>query len=169
MIPPLSRLDFFTVVDLRNRLPQLSPTYFPNARTYALLTCSPTLMTGPTSDLAKEIHQITRTPALTDPKVLNNTLEWLAVQSDISRITTDFQYGSGSLMVSQWNKFNLYGTAFEDQPLLVSTPFTPSSTLDGLVYFLPTREEGGIQVCMALDQDTWVELDTDTDFRRPSD
>jgi hypothetical protein len=99
-IPPLSRFDFYTVVDVRNRVPQLSPTYFPNARTYALLTCSPTLMTGPTSDHAKEVHQITRTPALTDSKILNNTLEWLAVQPDISKITTGFQYGSGSLMVS---------------------------------------------------------------------
>jgi hypothetical protein len=161
MGPPLSRLDFFTVVDLRNRRPQLSPTYFPNARTYALLTCSPTLMTGPTSDLAKEVHQITRTPALTDPKVLNNTLEWLAVQSDISRITTGFQYGFGSLMVSQWNKFSLYGTAFEEQPVLISTPFTPSSTLDGLVNFLSSREEDGVQVCIALGQDVWAELNMD--------
>jgi len=64
-------------------------------------------------------------------------------------------------MVSQWSKFNLYRTAFEDEPVLVSTPFTPASTLDGLVYFLPTREEDGIQVCMALDQDVWAELDTD--------
>jgi hypothetical protein len=69
----------YTVVDLRSRLRQLGPTYFPNARMYALLTCTPTLLTGPTSDLAKEIHRITRTPALTDLKNLNNTSEWLAV------------------------------------------------------------------------------------------
>jgi hypothetical protein len=164
-IPPLSRFDFYTVVDLRHRLRQLGPTYFPNARMYALLTCSPSLLSGPTSNLAKEVHQMTRTPALTDSKILNNTPEWLAIQSDISRITTGFQYGSGSLMVSQWNKFNLYGTAFEDEPVLVSTPFTPSSTLDGLVYFLPTREEDGIQVCMALDQDVWAELETNPAFK----
>jgi hypothetical protein len=164
-IPPLSRLDFYTVIDLRNRLPQLGPTYFPNARMYALLTCSPTLMTGPTSDLAKMIHRITRTTALADSKVLNDSLRWLAVQPDISKVTTGFQYGSGSLMVSQWNKFNLYGTAFEDDPVLVSTPFTPSSTLDGLVYFLPAKEEDGVQVCMALDQDVWAELDMDPAFK----
>jgi hypothetical protein len=33
------------------------------------------------------------------------------------------------------------------------------------VYFLPTREEDGIQVCMALDQDVWAELETNPAFK----
>jgi hypothetical protein len=106
MRAPLSRLDFFTVVDLRNPLPQLGPSYFPKTRTYALLTCSPTLMTGPTSDLAREIHGVPYTPALTHSKVLDESLLWIAVKFDISELTTEFQFGSGSLMVSQWNNFD---------------------------------------------------------------
>jgi hypothetical protein len=60
-------------------------------------------------------------------------------------------------MVSQWNDFDRYGTAFEYQSVLVSRTFTPSSTVDGLV--LLANQGGGWHTslygaglgCMGLD------------------
>jgi hypothetical protein len=91
---------FKTAVDVRSRLRQLGPTYFPNTGEEALLTCSSTLLAVPTSDLAREIHVVPYTPALTHWKVLDESLLWIAVKFDISKLTTGFQCWSGSLMVT---------------------------------------------------------------------
>jgi len=165
-MPPISQLDFYTVIDLRSRLsPHLDSDYPFNARLAVLSTCSPDLTEGGPELLAKKIHRATRTLFLTDPDSLDKTLKWLAVQPNMANVSTGFVHGSGSLLVSQWNKFDLYSTIFETAPVLASTPFTPSTLLDGLVYFLPTRAEGDIQLCMALMEDTWTTLEADVGIR----
>ena len=76
-------------------------------------------------------------------------------------------------MISQWNKFDMYaGNVFEVPPVLVSTPFTPISLLDGLAYFLPTEEQGtggdtgAIDVNVSLSEPLWNIIDQDEEFRR---
>ena len=76
-------------------------------------------------------------------------------------------------MISQWNKLDMYvGTVFDVRPVLVSTPFTPISLLDGLVYFLPTEEQGtgadtgAIDVNMSLSEPIWDIIDQNDEFRR---
>ena len=165
-MPPISQLDFYTVIDLRSRLsPHLDSDYPFNARLAVQSTCSPDLLEGGPELLAKKIHRATRASSLTDPDSLDKTLKWLAVQPNMANVSTGFVHGSGSLLVSQWNKFELYSTIFETAPVLASTPFTPSTLLDGLVYFLPTKAEGDIQLCIALTEEIWTILDADLQFR----
>jgi hypothetical protein len=68
-MPPNSRLDFYTVIDLRSGLsPHLNSDYPFNTCLAVLSTCYPDLFVGGTESLAKQIHCATRTPSLTDPK-----------------------------------------------------------------------------------------------------
>jgi hypothetical protein len=83
----------------------------------------------------------------------------------MASVSTGFAHGSGSLLVSQWNKFDLYSTIFETAPVLASTPFTPWTLLDGLVYFLPAKADGDRKLCMGLTEETWTILEADTGFR----
>jgi hypothetical protein len=71
-------------------------------------------------------------------------------------------------MVSQWNKFDMYaGSVFDVGPVLVSPPFTQSSLVDGLAYFLLTEElatggdAGAIDVSLSLIKPVWDIMDQD--------
>ena len=172
--PTLSPPDFLTPVNIRTRL-DLPPRYFPEA----LLTVYTTLpldilADGPLWQLAKAVHELTRTTSTTSKDDMNGTIKWIALQPEKQKIRQGFRYGTGSFMVSQWNKVDMYvGTTFDVRPVMVSTPFTSISLMDGLVYFLPTEEQGtsgedseAIDVNMALSEPIWDILDQDEEFRR---
>ncbi|KIY69553.1 hypothetical protein CYLTODRAFT_372540 [Cylindrobasidium torrendii FP15055 ss-10] len=170
----LSPPDILSPVDLRNRLgPDAMPKrYFGNAGS-STFTCVPpdVLATAPLWEVAKVVHDMTRTPETTAREEIDSTLRWLALQPDKRRIRSNFRYGSGSLMVSQWNKFDMYKSGtFDVKPVLVSTPFTTISLLDGLGYLLPAPEEegdtGAIVLALALGAPLWDILDSDVGFRR---
>jgi len=123
--------------------------------------------------VAKALHEMTRAPSLTSKEEMIHTLKWIAAQPDKPKIKQAFRHGNGSFAVSQWNKFDMYpGAAFDARPVMVSTPFTPISLLDGLVYFLPTEEQGterdtgAIDVIMSLSEPLWDIVDQDGEFRR---
>jgi hypothetical protein len=64
-MPPISRLDFYTVIDLRSRLSPLLDSNYPfNAHLAVLSKCSPDLFEGGPESLAKQIHHSTRIPFL---------------------------------------------------------------------------------------------------------
>ncbi|KAF7977913.1 hypothetical protein HWV62_2484 [Athelia sp. TMB] len=169
----LSPPDFLTPVNVRSRL-GLPPHYFPNALFCSYTTVPPeVLANGPLWQVAKVLHGLTRTPFMTSKEEMNRTLRWIAAQPDKRKIQQGFRYGNGSLMISQWNKFDMYaGNVFETPPALVSTPFTPISLLDGLAYFLPTEEQGtggdpgAIDVNVSLSEPLWGIIDQDEEFRR---
>ncbi|KAF7374806.1 Anthranilate N-benzoyltransferase protein 3-like protein [Mycena sanguinolenta] len=158
----LSRTDFLAPVNLRSRL-GLSAHYFPNALIATSTTIPPdTLANGPLWQVAKAVHDLTRTSFLTEKDEIDRSLRWIAAQPDVRKIREKFQYGNGSFMVSQWNKFDMYaGSVFDVAPVLVSPPFTQSSLVDGLVYFLPTEEigtggdVGAIDVSLSLSAPVW--------------
>ncbi|KAJ7098741.1 transferase [Mycena belliarum] len=158
----LSPPDFLTPVNIRRRIgtTYLPARYFPNALITTYTSFVPdVLATGPLWQIASTLHDMTRTPATTAPGELDRTLRWLAAQ-DKRRVRQGFRYGNGSLMLSQWNKVDMYGSAvFEARPVLVAPPFTPTSLLDGLGYFLPTEEHGTIEVALALSDPVWAVLD----------
>ncbi len=167
MSPP----DFLTPVNLRSNL-GLPPDYFSNAL-FCPYTALPlvVLANGPLWQIAKALHDVTRASCTTADEV-NGSLRWIIAQPDKRKIRHGFRYGSGSLMLSQWNKFDMYaGTVFEVPPVLVSPPFTPISLMDGLGYFLPTAAQGkgdaiDIDVNLALSEPLWNILDQNEDFRR---
>ncbi|KAJ7498509.1 hypothetical protein FB451DRAFT_1202137 [Mycena latifolia] len=158
----LSPPDFLTPVNIRSHIGTAShpPRYSPNALICTFTSFPPdVLATGPLWEVAKTLHDITRTPAVTAPDELDATLRWLAVQ-DMRQVRQGFRYGNGSLMLSQWNKIDMYGGAvFGAPPILVAPPFTPISLLDGLGYFLPTEEQGTIDVALALSEPIWAVMD----------
>lgn len=176
----LSSPNFLTPVNLRNRLGRdcLPSRYFPNALFCPHITLShDVLANGPLWQVARALHDLTRTISTTSKDELNQSLRWIAMQPDKKKIRQGFQYGNGSLMVSQWNKFDMYaGTVFEVGPVLVSPPFTPVTLIDGLAYFLPTEEQGtaaaaagdtgAIDVSLALNQPLWGIIDQDEEFRK---
>ncbi|KAJ7227289.1 transferase, partial [Mycena pura] len=160
----LSPPDFLTPVNLRTRL-GLSPRYVPNALfTTDITTLPPDVVAdGPLWQVARAVHDLTRSPAL-DGAAVTQTLRWIAAQPDMNQIESAFRYGSGSFMVSQWNKFDMYaGCAFDVPPVLASPPFTPNSLVDGLAYFLPPEprhlDAGAIDVCLALTEPVWAVFD----------
>ncbi|KAG8887912.1 hypothetical protein FRB98_008737 [Tulasnella sp. 332] len=171
--PKLSFPDFLTPVNLRSRL-GLPPRYFANAL-LCVYTClsHDVLANGPLWRVANALHDLTRTTYTTSKDEMNQTLKWIAVQPDKRRIKESFRLGTGSFMLSQWNKVDMYpGMAFEVPPSLVSPPFTPISLCDGLGYLLPTEAQGttvdtgAIEVCLALSEPLWDVLDQDEEFRR---
>jgi len=172
-IGELTSADFLAPVNLRTQL-DLPSYYFP----LALFTPSTSfpldvLSKGPLSQVAKAIHDLMRTSFTTSKDEILATLKWIAAQPDKTKIRTTFQYGPGSLMISQWNKFDIYPSmAFDKVPVLVAPPFTPISTLDGLGYLLPTEEQGtegdsgAIDLYLSLSQPLWAILDQDEGFRK---
>ncbi|KAJ7108463.1 transferase [Mycena crocata] len=168
-LPALSPPDFFTPVNLRSQL-ALPPRYFPNAL-FATSAPLPTdiLAHGPLWQVARAVHDLLRGPSTTQTADIDGTLRWLALQPDLRAVRLSFRYGSGSFVISQWNKFDMYGGAvFDVPPVLVSPPFTPSSLLDGLAYTLPGGEvgveggdKGAIEVNMSLSAPLWDLMDQD--------
>lgn len=168
----LSSPNFLTPVNLRSRLGNDFPSrYFPNALWLAytdLPLASDVLSNGPLWQVAKSLHNMTRTPSRSSKEEINRNLKWMAFQPDKGKIRDRFQYGNGTLMISQWNKFDMYaGTVFDVPPVLVSPPFTPISLVDGLGYLVPTEERGtggdtgAIDVSLALSEPLWAIFDKD--------
>ncbi|KAF8206311.1 transferase [Mycena galopus ATCC 62051] len=164
----LSPSDFLTPVNLRSGL-GLPARYFPNAL-FASYTTIPAdiLATGPLWQVAKAVHDLTHSRWLTSKDEIDRSLKWISAQDDVRKVDWGFRYGNGSLMVSQWNKFDMYaGSVFDVAPLLVSPPFTQSSLVDGLVYLLPTEEigmggdAGAIDVSLSLSATVWEFIDRD--------
>ena len=99
----------------------------------------------------------------------------IACQRSKAAIWQGFRFGSGCFMASQWNKTDAFpGTVLDARAVLISSPFTPISLVDGLVYYLPTEEqgtdaEGAIDVNLALSEPLWEVLDADPEFRRFKD
>ena len=78
-----------------------------------------------------------------------------------------FEYGSGSLMLSQWTRFDLYGITLDAiRPLVAAPPFTLISCVDGLGYFLTAPHGDGVEMALALEKETWDELNKHRQFRR---
>ncbi|KLO14152.1 hypothetical protein SCHPADRAFT_928093 [Schizopora paradoxa] len=170
----LSPTDFLTPLNVRTRL-GLPPKYFPNALmiSYGNIP-SDVLESGPLWKVAEFLHDLTRNPSgLASQEDIVRALKWIALQPEKRRIRQGFRYGTGSFMISQWNKFDMYeGTVFDVAPTLVSPPFTPISLIDGLLYFLPTEDRsanadlGAIDVVLPLSEPVWDVLDSDSEFRR---
>ncbi|KIK70716.1 hypothetical protein GYMLUDRAFT_127904, partial [Collybiopsis luxurians FD-317 M1] len=171
----LSPLDFLNPVNFRapSRL-DLPPRYFPNALFCLYTTFShDVLLHAPLWQVAKRLHDMNRN-GVPDADHIKQTLRWIDAQPDKSRIESGFRYGNGSLMVSQWNKFGMYdGTQFQEgeNPVLVSTPFTSISLVDGLAYVLPTEMEGemdgdkgAVDVNLALSEPVWKILEQNERF-----
>jgi hypothetical protein len=172
------RRNFLTPVNVRGpaRL-GLPPRYFSNA----LLTPHTalphdTLAGAPLWEIARTVHGLTRAGDLSAPERTRQTVRWLAAQPDSRRVGQSFRYGPGSLMPSQWSKFELYaGLEFDldergegVQPTLVAPPFTPISLLDGLGYILPAgpQHPSSIDFYLALSEPLWPILDQDEHFRQ---
>lgn len=162
-LPEMSPPDFLTPVNLRSRI-GLPPRYFPNALHCQYTSLShETLANGPLWQVAKALHDLTRTPSTTSKEEVDRTYRWVAAQPEKRKIKQGFRYGSGLLMLSQWNKMDMYaGSVFDVAPVLVAPPFTPISLLDGLGYFIPTREQGDdIDVALSLSEPVWEFFDKD--------
>ncbi|KAF5388475.1 hypothetical protein D9757_004644 [Collybiopsis confluens] len=169
----LSPPDFLNPVNFRDRL-DLPRNYFPNAL-LVLYTPLPhdTLVHAPVWQVAKHLHDLNRN-GVPEADHIRRTLRWINAQPDKRRLESGFRYGNASLMVSQWNKFGLYDrTEFQDgeRPVLISTPFTPISLVDGLAYVLPTEMEGqeggdkaALDVNLALKEPIWKLLEQNERF-----
>jgi len=170
--------EFLTSVNYRgpSRL-DLPERYFPNVIFAPFFALPPgQLADAPLATVAAAVHagvrKLGREEAL-------QSLRWVAAQPDKSRVRLGFQYEKGGFLVSQWTRFDMHagmglGDDGADQPVLVSTPFTPISLVDGLVYYLPTGAatpgSGGVEqgqdVNLALSEPAWHVLDKDERFRR---
>ena len=147
-LPPLSHPDLLSPVDVRRPLGLQG--YTGNAVFTTHFPFSPTdLLDGPLPPLARRVHAMTRQSGVSDPESIKSTIKWLAAHQSSSgsgsdsrsKIGNGFRYSNTSLMMSQWNKIDIYSLSIFDEgisPTLVAPPFTPISLLDGLGYYLPT-------------------------------
>lgn len=164
--PPLSRPDFLFPMDLRQRL-NLPSRYPFNALTHQMTSLPLNLLlNGSLHEIASQIHALTLpSHPSTTLEELTNTLQWIAAQPDKAAIRTKFEYGTGAVMLSAWNKIEMYsGMAFDSEPILVGPPFTPIILLDGLGYYLPpggknVEDKGGMTVALALSEPVWEYFD----------
>ena len=156
----LSETDILTPINMRGKMREddIPGKYFPNA-----LFCLPSeipvdiLRNGSVGDVARCLHDMLAVDTPTLVNEAERSMRWIARQPDKQRIKHVFRFGTGSLLISQWNKLGMYERAtFDDaQPRLVSTPFTMVSLVDGLAYLLPVRSTGGIEVAIALEDAVW--------------
>lgn len=165
--------DFLTPFNWRpkDRL-NLPEKYFGNAlSTPCIAPPHNTLAHATLSEVTSLLHDLLREQKREEQDL---TLRWIMSQPDLTQIQGTFRYGNGGIMISEWSKFNMYDIAFDNDeankpisPILVTTPFTPISLMDGLGYFLPTKEASrSIDVNLALIDPLWSILDSDPDFRR---
>ncbi|WVQ95443.1 hypothetical protein IAU59_002540 [Kwoniella sp. CBS 9459] len=163
---PLSPPDYFTSINLRKHLQHLMPgdkpdRYFPNYTLNPFLTIpSETLCTASLADVAATLHEL---PRSITPKEAEQTIEWLVANPAAHH---GFRFGNGCFMVTQWSGFDLYGVNLGSKPLRVSLPFTERSSVDGLAYFMPTEEEGAIDVYLCLTPKVWDALERGDLLRR---
>ncbi|KAJ5734777.1 hypothetical protein N7533_013180 [Penicillium manginii] len=171
--------DLLTSLDWREstRL-KLPPRYFPNA-------VSEPFITLPLKDLshqalpktARMIHEVLRART---PKDQTETLSWVMAQPKKNHINLRCRFNERSFIISQWNKLHFYAVHFETdnqgKPVLperVWPPFTETSLVDGLAYFLPTGSEVGgdtdrlgIDIALSLHEPIWDILEQDVCFRK---
>lgn len=168
-LPKLTATDFLTAVNVRHRI-GLPERYSSNAVIAASREVSPELLEeGELWQVARKVHELTRASSVSCRREMTRSLEWIALQEDKAMVSDGFRRGSGSFIISQWSKFDMYGICdFNCRPALVSTPFTEDSLVDGLAYLLPTGGSGdGIQVSLSLDAALWELLDQDPLFKSP--
>ena len=105
-----------------------------------------------------------------DEQAVERTARWISAQRDKAKLRSTFEYGTGAFMTSAWNRIDMYGPDYivdGVSPMLVSTPFTPISLVDGLAYFLPLPQGyDGLEICLALDDRLWILLDADEEWKR---
>jgi len=169
--PPSS--DFLTPLNWRgpSRL-DLPGRYFSNALICAVTTLPPDLLEhGSLAQVAAALHDLVRS---CKPKHAEQIVQWIAAQTEPARIEQRFDYGPGSLMLSQWSSIEMYADMDFDAdengnvqlPLLVAPPFTHISLMDGLGYVLPAQptragdggvdgEPRGVDVHLALAKSVW--------------
>ncbi|KAF7350383.1 Anthranilate N-benzoyltransferase protein 3-like protein [Mycena venus] len=163
----LSPPDFLTPVNVRSRL-GLPARYFPNSLCTVHTSLPPdVLVSAPLWQVAKAVHDLTRIAPAAGKEETGRMLRWIAAQPDKRQIRSRFRYGSGSLTLSQWNKFDMYTTTvFDGPPVFVGLPFTAITLLDGLGFLLPTEERAGgdagaIDVNLSLTEPVWEIFDRD--------
>ncbi|KAK8255587.1 transferase [Phyllosticta capitalensis] len=166
--------SFLTSVNYSVRLAKCPPKYFPNAlmTPFVELDCPvEDFAAWPLWRVAQAVHSVTHSIS---PSVALDTARWIAAQPDKYAIHQGFPARYGAVMASAWNRFPMYsGAELVDEggapvsPVLASQPFTPITLMDGLMYFLPTREANGdVEVALALSQPLWDVLERDEEFRR---
>lgn len=163
-VPSLSPPNFLTSVSLRPLL-SLPDRYVNNALSTPYFQLeSQELLDWPLPKVAQHLHKVVR--SLTRDEVINS-VRFIDAQPDKSKIRSGFLGGTGGFMASQWSRLSMY-TAFGGvRPILVSTPFTEISLVDGLTYLLPDRrqgtaeERGELEVCLSLSDPLWGILEED--------
>lgn len=128
------------------------------------------------SSVAASVHDGVRSVGAEEAQ---QTLRWIAAQPNKDRVWLRLQAKLDKFFVTTWSKFGMYrGNEFDVPPVLVSSPFTSISLVDGLAYILPTEEQlhqpeaasgitmGSLDVLLSLKEPLWAILDEDKRFRR---
>jgi len=163
----LGEADLLCPIDLRTQLNLEKDGLYPYN---AVLTTSSTYPSEllldnsklSISKIALMVHKMVRPLGVGDAE---KTVKWIA-SVDRTKIRHGYRGGTGGVMVSQWNKMDMYnGGVFDhgQRPILVAPPFTPISLHDGLGYTIPTESGEGIDVYLALREEVWEELDISVD------
>ncbi|ORY82961.1 transferase [Leucosporidium creatinivorum] len=151
---------FLSSIDQRaaSRL-NFPPNYFPNGITAPTFELAPSeLADAPLSTIATRVHDFLRSE---DSDHILSMLKWFTAQPNKSKSLSRFPVDRPGFMISQWTNVKTYeGVSFEDEdPLLVATPFTPISLLNGLAYTLPRKDGDGLELAIALSENVWEVLD----------
>ena len=155
----LGEADLLCPIDLRTHLNLEENGLYPyNAVLTTSSTFAPKSLLDNTKlpEVALKVHHMVRPLGPGDAEA---TVKWISTVPR-SKIRHSYRGGTGGVMVSQWNKMDMYdGGVFESRPVLVAPPFTPISLHDGLGYTIPTESGDGIDVYLALREEVWGELD----------
>jgi hypothetical protein len=159
----LGEADLLCPIDLRSHLNLEKDGSYPYNAVLTTSTSFPQdllLDNSKLPEIASKVHAMVRPLG---PGDAEKTVKWIAAV-DRSRIRHGYRGGNGGVMVSQWNKMDMYdGGVFDTRPVLVAPPFTPISLHDGLGYTIPTENGSGIDVYLALREEVWAELDVEVE------
>jgi Ni/Fe-hydrogenase subunit HybB-like protein len=142
----------------------LLPKFFPNAVTTPFFEISSEALSKmPLWEVAQHIQRVVRVDPADDVRKL---ADWVAALPDKSVIRHTFPFSQMSFITSGWHRFPLWtGSELDVFPALASPVFVATALVDGLVYFVESREEKGLDAFMSLDESLWEILDRDESFR----
>lgn len=152
----------FTSMDVRraDRL-NLGERYFPNAiygLTFDLDPCM--LEQGSLADIAAAVHRVVRGTTSED---VRRTLEWSAAQPNWLNIGPKYDwFKKGGMITTHWLYSKMYDGVHLDspeKPLVSAAPFEGYNVLDGLAFFLSSRDGQSVDIKMSLAVDAWDVID----------
>ncbi len=165
---PTTKLYISTNVRPRLTQPSIPITYFGNAIHFSYLEMNISKLINEESLglLASEVHKSIKANTNED---IRTTLAWIVCQTDKTKIIPTWNLDETDFTISAWNKMGMYSDSdFElgVYPCRIILPPSMKSNGGETILFSTEKNDGSIDVILALDINEMERLEKNSDFRK---